>query len=169
MGKTHIKSSITKNSDTPIITQHVPKGTVHEKTTITITDHCNKKQKLTGTLVNVGNPHFILFQKQTLDWLTQNGKLIETDQSFPNKTNVEFVWQDDGEKDSYNVIVYERGCGITQACGSGAAAITSLLFYKKTIEQNRKITLCFPGGQITCWITPDEHIALQADAHLSCG
>ena len=128
---------------------------------------CKKKinvlgQEFEGHVVDVGNPHFIIFQKTSIDWLTQNGHLIESHQEFVNKTNVEFVWQED---DLFNVLVYERGCGITLACSSGATAIAFLLKYLKMIS-NKEVILKMPGGKVSCFIQDDFNILLQAKASL---
>ena len=73
------------------------------------TIYCGKK-------VNVGNPHFVLFGSYD----DNKAKAIsECREFFPSRTNVEFVT----EKNNYLFVrVYERGCGETRACGTGAAA-----------------------------------------------
>lgn len=76
-----------------------------------------------GNTVSMGNPHFILFvspEDDTLAFAKEYGPIIETSCEFPEKTNVEFV-----KIKSYRKIelrVWERGCGITLACGTGASA-----------------------------------------------
>ena len=80
-----------------------------------------------GHLVNTGNPHFVIFKKVTIDWLRKYGKLLEGHSAFERGTNVEFVWKDFfqisySQQKNYQLLVYERGCGITQSCGSGAAS-----------------------------------------------
>jgi diaminopimelate epimerase len=123
--------------------------------------------KITGHIVDVGNPHFIIFQKVDFDWLKQHGKEIETHPIFPNKTNVEFIWQENLRQNpnTFNVLVHERGCGITLACSSGAAAITWALFCLKKIAQKEIIDIKMPGGNITSFIDEQQKITLQAPAH----
>ncbi len=76
-----------------------------------------------GNAVSMGNPHFVIFvQKEddTLALAKEYGPIIETSFEFPEKTNVEFI-----KIKSYKKIelrVWERGCGITLACGTGACA-----------------------------------------------
>ena len=76
-----------------------------------------------GNAVSMGNPHFVIFIKDDEDLLSlakEYGPIIETSAEFPEKTNVEFV-----KIRSYKKIdlrVWERGCGITLACGTGACA-----------------------------------------------
>jgi diaminopimelate epimerase len=123
-------------------------------------------RELTGSVVDVGNPHFIIFDQTTPEWLMSNGKLIEQHERFPHKTNVEFVWQDKSqEKNTYNALVYERGCGITQACSSGAAAITWTLFEQQCCAIDKHIMLRMPGGAVTCWVDISNAVHLQASAY----
>lgn len=121
-----------------------------------------------GHIVDVGNPHFIIFAQQTLEWLTNNGTEIESHPTFPAKTNVEFIWQTGDAsltQKKYTVLVYERGCGITLACSSGAAAITGLLKSLNQIQTNQKISLDMPGGSVTTWVDDKNNVILQAQAH----
>lgn len=78
-------------------------------------------QGYTGTAVNVGNPHVVIFVKdiEKID-VAKDGYAIEHDAMFPDRTNVEFVQViGDGQ---LRMRVWERGSGITQACGTGACA-----------------------------------------------
>ncbi len=76
-----------------------------------------------GNAVSMGNPHFVIFvspEDDTLQLAKEYGSTIETSAEFPEKTNVEFI-----KIKSYKKIelrVWERGCGITLACGTGACA-----------------------------------------------
>lgn len=71
--------------------------------------------------VSMGNPHCVLFvdDAETVD-VAGLGARLETDAMFPNRTNVEFVSL--LGKDRLRMRVWERGVGITEACGSGACA-----------------------------------------------
>ena len=82
-----------------------------------------KNRIFEGNAVSMGNPHFVIFvspEDDTLALAKEYGPLIETSCEFPQKTNVEFV-----KIKSYSRVelrVWERGCGITLACGTGASA-----------------------------------------------
>lgn len=118
---------------------------------------------LKGNVASIGNPHFIVFDKRSLEWVKTHGPAIESHEAFAHKTNVEFVWPTrEGHHNSYDIIVFERGCGITLACSSGAACITSLLVQKNIITQEQKITLCMQGGSVTAWLDADGSVVLQA-------
>ena len=78
-------------------------------------------KEFVGTAVSMGNPHFVIFvddiSKTPLEtW----GPALETCDAFPQKTNVEFVQVLSDNK--VRMRVWERGAGITQACGTGACA-----------------------------------------------
>jgi diaminopimelate epimerase len=75
----------------------------------------------TGTEVSMGNPHFVIFTDDVagID-LSRIGALLEHNPRFPERTNVEFVQVLSPNK--VRMRVWERGSGITQACGTGACA-----------------------------------------------
>ncbi len=120
-----------------------------------------------GHIVSVGNPHFVILKRCEASWLSAHGKEIESHEKFPRKTNVEFAWMDSREGNSgkvYNLLVYERGCGITLACGSGVAATLWTLFCQGAVKINESIEFIMPGGNIVCYIDPDKNIVVQAEA-----
>ena len=73
------------------------------------------------SVVSMGNPHCVLFVDDAdAAPVASLGPRIETHPMFPNRTNVEFVGVRD--RSHLRMRVWERGAGITQACGSGACA-----------------------------------------------
>jgi len=121
-------------------------------------------KKFNGYFLNLENPHFVILSKIEQEEFLSVALLIESHNEFANKTNVEFAWQTG--KNSHETLVYERGCGPTLACSSGASAVLWLLFKLNKIEKNQKIELCMPGGKLLCWIDENQKISLQAKAHL---
>lgn len=117
-----------------------------------------------GHIVDVGNPHFIIFQFMPQDWLAQNGHFIERHEFFSDRTNVEFIWPDNADKNIYHMNVYERGCGVTLACSSGAAALAGLLVQLGTIAPTESITISMPGGIVKATVNMRGEIFLQAPA-----
>ena len=103
----------------------------------------------TITPVSVGNPHAVIFVNDLSKIEIQKyAPLIEIHQEFPNRTNVEFV-----QIMSPNLIkvkVWERGSGITLACGTGACAATAAAFSKKFIYKNSTVEL--PGGFLQTYL-----------------
>ena len=82
-----------------------------------------KDRIFTGNAVSMGNPHFVIFVDEDEDLLClakEYGPEIEKSAEFPEKTNVEFIKVLSANE--LKLCVWERGCGITLACGTGACA-----------------------------------------------
>ncbi len=113
--------------------------------------------------VSMGNPHAIHFVRdedpETL--ARELGPGIERDPLFPKRTNVEFVRREaDG---SLTTWVWERGCGITQACGTGACATAAAAVDHGLAEPERPIRIKLPGGALTIRVPADP----QADVMMT--
>ena len=98
------------------------------------------------SMVSMGNPHAIVFLETPVDDfdLTTIGPKIENHEIFPNRTNFEIVNIVDDDK--LKVRVWERGSGITLACGTGACAVGVIARIKGLISDSVKIIL--PGGDL---------------------
>ena len=96
-----------------------------------------------GTAVSMGNPHFVMFGPDVEHALVRElGPQIENHPAFPAKTNVEFVSVVDPQ--TLRMRVWERGAGITRACGTGAcASVVAAVINGKT---GRKVTVKLDGG-----------------------
>jgi len=114
------------------------------------------------TIVSMGNPHCVVFVDDINNVnLTEIGPKIENHKMFPNRTNVEFV-QVLGDKE-IKVIVWERGAGITLACGTGACA--SLVAAHLNNKTSRRAIVHLPGGDLDVeWEKEDDHVALRGPA-----
>jgi len=118
-----------------------------------------------GHCVDVGNPHFVLFEKTELGWLSQHGMLIERHPLFEQKTNVEFVWQEnEDDPATYRVLVFERGCGITQSCSSGAVAVMVALHHLGMIKAEQPTNIVMLGGILECTISQSGDVSLKGSA-----
>lgn len=96
--------------------------------------------------VSMGNPHCLIFSEENTEELAiQYGSSIENNPIFPEKTNVEFI-KVISEK-HIKINVWERGCGITLACGTGACASTVAAILNNLTENKVKADL--PGGTLT--------------------
>ena len=107
----------------------------------------------TGTAVSMGNPHFVIFVKD-IDRIDVGkiGPEIEKHDIFPRKTNVEFVHKNN-EAELF-MRVWERGAGITQACGTGACA--SVVAAVLTDKTTKKVRVILEGGVLEiAWPEPD--------------
>ena len=107
--------------------------------------HTDDGKEFEINAVSMGNPHCIIFVKDSSkEFALKYGPIIEKDKLFPKKTNVEFV-----EIMSRNEVilnVWERGCGITLACGTGACATTVAGILKGFLDNEVKIHL--HGGEL---------------------
>jgi diaminopimelate epimerase len=102
-------------------------------------------REYTGTLVSVGNPHFVTFVEDAATFpVKETGPDIETHADFPTRLNVEFVTpKNRGELDFR---VWERGSGITYACGTGACA--SVAAGVKLGKLDKLVTVHLLGGDL---------------------
>jgi diaminopimelate epimerase len=103
--------------------------------------------KIRGTVVSMGNPHFITFQDFTDEEQERLAPLIQSDGVFPKRTNVEFV---KSSKGVLSVKVLERGAGWTMACGTGACATAVAAALQGLVQYEREIEVRLPGGSL--WI-----------------
>ena len=115
-----------------------------------------------GTFVCMGNPHLVIFVEDVESIpLASVGPVLENHQLFPQKTNVEFAEiKPDG---SIRMRVWERGSGITQACGTGACA-TAFAAISTNKVQN-EILIHMDGGDLQVyWDNVDKHIYMRGTA-----
>ena len=118
-------------------------GLAHERAVNVALRACGTE--FCGTAVSMGNPHFVIFvenaEKIPLEvW----GPALETHEAFPRKTNVEFVQILNNA--TIRMRVWERGAGVTQACGTGAcAAVAACVLNHKT---NDYVTVKLDGGEL---------------------
>lgn len=107
--------------------------------------------------VNMGNPHCIFFVEDAEDIeLASFGPQIEHHPLFPERTNVEVATVIDRER--IRLRVWERGAGITLACGSGACA-TAVAAVRRDLT-DRKVELIMDGGSLTAEWRADNHVLL---------
>lgn len=114
-----------------------------------------------GFAVNVGNPHVIFFGDylNVSELKKDSEKIIKTN-FFPNGVNVSIVKVLSRSK--VNILTYERGVGITDACGSGAGA--SVFASNKLNFCDKNVEVSMAGGNLFVEITRDEHILTIGEA-----
>lgn len=106
----------------------------------------NKTFKINA--ISMGNPHCVIFVNENVDLLDlakTYGPEIENHTLFPEKTNVEFIKII--SRNEMDLRVYERGCGITLACGTGACASVVAGILNNLTENKVKVNLL--GGALT--------------------
>lgn len=123
-----------------------------------------------GAMVNVGNPHFVIFVDADdfgahgLAW-QQLGALISTSPLFPHGTNVEFVRV--LSKDEIAFRIYERGCGPTTSSGTGTCASSAAAMALRGVEREL-IAIAEGGSQRTVWPTAEAEMRLTGPAEIIC-
>ncbi len=96
--------------------------------------------------ISMGNPHCVIFtEENVVEMAEKYGPLIEKHELFPEKTNVEFVKI--LSRKELDFCVYERGCGITLACGTGACASVAAGVLNNLTDCKVKVNLL--GGTVT--------------------
>lgn len=119
-------------------------------------------RKFRGTFVSMGNPHFVTFVDDidTID-IARYGSEMEHDAAFPQRCNIEFAQvMPDG---TIRTRVWERGSGITMACGTGACA-TAVAAQITGRAQNRS-TIKMDGGTLLIeWNAGDGHVYMTGPA-----
>jgi diaminopimelate epimerase len=123
-----------------------------------------------GAMVNVGNPHFVLFVETDdfsahgLNW-QQLGAQISASPLFPHGTNVEFVRIVAASEIAFRI--YERGCGPTTSSGTGTCASSAAAMTLR--GTNRELTAVAEGGaQQTVWHSNDAVMRLTGPAEIIC-
>lgn len=115
-----------------------------------------------GTTVSMGNPHVVIFVDdiQQID-LPTVGPQIENHKFFPGRINVEFAQiLEDGK---IRMRVWERGSGITQACGTGACA--TAVAASLTGRAGRQSDIIMDGGTLTIeWEEKTNHVLMTGGA-----
>lgn len=119
-------------------------------------------RKFRGTFVSMGNPHFVTFVDDidTID-IARYGSEMEHDAAFPQRCNIEFAQvMPDG---TIRTRVWERGSGITMACGTGACA--TAVAAQITGRAQNKSTIKMDGGTLLIeWNTDDGHVYMTGPA-----
>ena len=107
-----------------------------------------------GTFVSMGNPHYVIFT-DNVDQVGDMGRALEQHPAFPQRCNIEFARvEPDG---TIRTRVWERGSGITQACGTGACATAVAACL--TGRAGRKSDIVMDGGTLSIeWSEADNHV-----------
>ncbi len=109
-----------------------------------------------GTFVSMGNPHFVIFTDNIDETdIARYGAALERNELFPERCNIEFAEVKADEK--IRTRVWERGSGITMACGTGACA--TAVAAALTGRAGRKSTIVMDGGELEIeWNDNDNHV-----------
>ncbi|MBO6011472.1 MAG: diaminopimelate epimerase [Oscillospiraceae bacterium] len=118
---------------------------------------------VTGTPVSVGNPHFVVFVDDIEKApLYEAGPAIEKHGAFPGGVNVEFV-QPLGEN-RLRMRVWERGSGVTMACGTGACASAAAAVSKGICRAGAPVSVALDGGTLEVTVGADGEVLMTGPA-----
>ena len=119
-------------------------------------------KQFTGTVLSMGNPHLVIFVNDIKDIHRESiGPELENHPLFPDRINVEFAQL--LENGSIRMRVWERGSGITQACGTGACATAVAAAF--TGWTGRASDIIMDGGRLHIeWNEKDGHVAMTGGA-----
>ena len=110
--------------------------------------------------LNVGNPHLVFFVSDAAEVpLDQLGATIENDPAFPERINVNVAALEDG---AIRLRTWERGAGLTLACGTGACATAVAAIISRRVSS--PVTVAMPGGSLSIAWGPGEPIRMRGSA-----
>ncbi|HEX3766675.1 MAG TPA: diaminopimelate epimerase [Kofleriaceae bacterium] len=107
------------------------------------------------TCVSMGNPHAVTFvgaRDEAMELARTVGPAVERHAWFPNRTNAEFAHVRDRRE--IDLVVWERGCGITLACGTGACATAVAAVVTGRADEATPIRVNLPGGSLEITVHP---------------
>ena len=135
-----------------------------------------------GTFVSMGNPHYVIFTDD-IDQVGESGPILEKHPAFPQRCNIEFArilamqaaepssdptpapspTMEGSDCATIRTRVWERGSGITQACGTGACA--TAVAASLTVRAGRQSDIVMDGGTLHIeWRESDNHVYMTGPA-----
>ena len=122
---------------------------------------CGEEVRLTP--VDMGNPHAVIFTEDAeAAPLETLGKAIERHEDFPGGVNVEFVQVLGCSR--LRMRVWERGSGVTLACGTGACASTAAAAARGLVAYGESVSVVLDGGTLTVTVEPDGRVKMSGPA-----
>ena len=113
------------------------------------------------TTADAGNPHAILFGTFARSDVESLGPRLSTHRDFPRGTNVEFAHV---AESGIDVVVWERGVGITLACGTGACAVAAVACDKGLAAKGTPVSVRLPGGTLEVTIAEGGQATMRGPA-----
>lgn len=113
------------------------------------------------SLADAGNPHAVTTVTTSPSAMEKVGPKIEKHPRFPAGTNVEFAKY---RGDAIDLVVWERGVGITHACGTGACATVAVGVAKGWSKRGAEVKVHLPGGTLHVTVRDDDHAIMRGAA-----
>lgn len=109
-------------------------------------------ERFLATAVSMGNPHLVLRGRADLELAQRLGPELVKHERFPHQVNVGFA---EREGEGLRLIVYERGAGITQACGTGACAAAAAFVRSGLLPADQPVPVELLGGRLLITVPAD--------------
>ncbi|WP_218017038.1 diaminopimelate epimerase [Halalkalibacter krulwichiae] len=123
--------------------------------------------QLEVTAVSMGNPHAVMFVEKIEEAPVDSvGPKMEKDERFPDWVNVEFV--EVVSRNELHFRVWERGSGITQACGTGACAAVVAAVLNGHCQKGEEVIVHLLGGDLTITWQENGHVLMKGAAEIIC-
>jgi len=111
--------------------------------------------------LSMGNPHAVIFVDDAETFpITRIGPQLECHPAFPRKCNIEFAQIVD--RSTVRMRVWERGCGVTLACGTGSCA--TAVAAVETGRTGKRVKILLDGGELNIEYTPGDHVFMAGRA-----
>ena len=126
-----------------------------------------KSETLAGNIIDVGNQHLIVNNQKMTYLRDEFLELAESKQrsgDFPDGINIELIYV--FTRKHIDAIVYERGSGLTYACGSGATALFWDCYQNKLVDRSVKIKL--DGGDVKVSLNSNNNVILEGQVTKIC-
>jgi len=119
-----------------------------------------------GVFVSMGNPHYVIFTDD-IDQVAETGRVLEHHPAFPQRCNIEFARSIEAPSGAvggaFRTRVWERGSGITMACGTGACATAVAACLSGRADRESDIVM--DGGTLHIeWRESDDHVYMTGPA-----
>ena len=138
------------------------KAEVHNPVTLSLGE-----DTVTCTPVSMGNPHAVIFVEDAENApLSSVGAKLEKHDFFPDGVNVEFVEQI--ERNVLRMRVWERGSGITMACGTGACAAVVAAVAAGRCPLEEEVSVLLDGGKLQILVHTDKTVIMTGTADTVC-
>lgn len=129
---------------------------------VSIEDAANGPRSFRGRCHFFGNPHFTIFgQEDPMELATAFGAKLSCHAAFADRVNVGFVRQ---IASGFETVVFERGVGITQACGSGACAVGVSALREELGVTGKWSAVHLPGGTLDILVDERFEVTMRGPA-----
>jgi diaminopimelate epimerase len=122
---------------------------------------------LRGSHVSMGNPHFVVFEDDAVlapHELARLGAKIQDHQAFPDGVNLSSAAMTGAS--NIDLRVFERGCGLTEACGTAACAVAAAAVHSGRVPQGEAVAVRLPGGPLMIQVAADGSVRMTGTADI---